>query len=266
MGLAVDTVVGVATNPGAAFTALTMNTGDSTTVRNFGGTDTAQLLGMIRQGATSGAFRVRSPLLHDDVRGIEIQTGDTPARRMLPRQVRQLLKPQDTLIAEITGGAAEVDLGALRIFYSNLPGASARLHMPGDIMGNVKNIMGVLVTCTTSATAGVWVDTAVNATEDLYKANQDYAVLGYMVDAAAAVVAIRGADTGNLRVGAPGNIDPLLTTEFFIDESEATGLPMIPVFNSANKSSTFVSVSDVATAATINVTLILAQLTTNLGA
>lgn len=264
MGLAIDTVVGTATNPSTSYTALTMNTGDPVAVRNFASTDTAKLLQMIRQGAASGGFRLRSPLLHDDVRGIQIVSSDTPNRRMLPRQVLQSLQPQDSLIAEITGGAAEVDLGAWSIFYSNLPGTAARLHMPGDIMGNIKNIIGYEVTCTTSATAGAWVDTAVNATYDLFKANQDYAVLGYLTDAAAAVVALRGSDTGNLRIGGPGNTDPLTTTEFFVQLSQDTGLPCIPVFNSANKSATYVSVSDVATSATVDVTLILAQLASNL--
>lgn len=264
MGLAVDTVVGTATNPGAAWTALAMNTGDSLTVRNFGQTDDAFLTQMIRQGAASGGLRVRSPLLHDDVRGIQVISSDTPARRMLPRQIRQRLRPQDTLIGEITGGGAEVDLGAIQVYYTNLPGAAARLHSIGDIAGNVDHVVGYEVSCTSAAAAGAWADTAVNATYDLFKANRDYAVLGYVTDAAAAVVAIRGTDTGNLRVGGPGNTDPLASDEFFIQMSEETGLPFIPVFNSANKGATFVSLADVATAATVNVTLILALLTNNL--
>lgn len=264
MGLALDTIVTRATNPGAAFTATTAVPGDSLVVRNFADSAQANLVNLIRRGATSGAFRVRSPLLHDNVRGIAFTTGQTPSIFALPRELSQRLYAQDTLIAEITGGAAETDLGCLLIYYTDLIGVAARLHMRGDIEGNYDNIKPVTVAVTNSATIGNWTDTVVTATEDLLHANTDYAVLGFITDTALAVVAVKGQDTGNLRVGGPGSTQVEDTADYFVVQGIFHNIPFIPVFNSANKGSFFVSTADSAASSTANVTLILAELSRNL--
>src|SRR5215469_12279568 len=98
MGLALDSVVTSAVNPGAGPTAFTAATsGDSLTVRNFAASDYALLIALCRRGATSGFFRVRSPLLHDNVRGYMFTTGETPSLLAVPAEVGQRLQPQDAL-------------------------------------------------------------------------------------------------------------------------------------------------------------------------
>lgn len=264
MGLAVEVISSFATNPGATFTATTISPGDSFNVRNFAVTDTAFLLNLIRRGATSGAARVRSPLLHDNVRGIAITTGQTPSIFGLPRELSQPLYAQDRLIVEVTGGAAETDLALLVIYYSNLLGVSARLHLRGDIEGNVKSIKPLTVAVTNSATIGTWTDTVITTTEDLTHANKDYAVLGYITDTALAAVAVKGIDTGNVRVGGPGSVNTEDTADYFVVQGIYHNVPFIPVINSANKAGTFVSTVDSAASSTANITLVLAELVNNL--
>ena len=264
MGLAVDIVATRVANPGGTFTATTAVPGDSLTVRNFPDSARAFLLNIIRRGATTGAFRVRSPLLHDNVRGIAVTSGQTPTIFALPRELSQQLYAQDTLITEITGGAAETDLGLLVVYYENVLGASARLHSRGDIEGNIDYIKPVTVAVTNSATIGNWTDTAITATEDLLHANSDYAVLGYVTDTAMGAVAIKGIDTGNLRVGGPGSVNVEDTSDYFVAQGLYHNIPFIPVINSANKNATFVSTLDSVASSTGNITLVLADLHTNL--
>lgn len=264
MGYAIDTIAAIATNPSALAVA-TPATGDSGTVRNFAQTDKALLLEMFRQGATEGLVRVRSPLLHDFVRGIMFTPSETPTALLLPRRLNQNLHPQDVLTLEIGGGAAEVDVMGAQIFYSNLPGAMARLHMWSDIQSIIKNVKPVEVDFNTAATAGQWQDTAVTTTENLLHANTDYAVLGYIVDVAVCMFGVKGIDTSNLRVCGPGVTRSEVTSEYFARMSDETGQPTIPVINSANQGSIFASCSAVATGAAIKGQLILAELAQNLG-
>lgn len=265
MGLGLDTVVTSAVNPGAGPTAFTTAaSGDSLTVRNFVLTDYARLIGLARRGATSGFIRVRSPLLHDNVRGYMFTTGETPSLLGVPAEVAQPLIAQDTLIAEGSGGAAETDLGILAIFYSNIVGTAARLHMRGDFASTIKTLKPITVAVTSSATIGAWTDTVITTTEDLTHANTDYAVLGYVTNVALGWVAIKGIDVGNLRAGGPGSINVEDTSNYFVWQSFLHNLPLIPVFNSANKGGTFVSVVDSAASTAATITLICAELSQNL--
>lgn len=261
MGIAIDTVGLKYTAPAtatAAYAALSALTGDSLTVRSFQPPASAVLEEVCFQASTIHSLRVRSPLLHDDVQGIRFKPTTTPTRFSLPQVASQYLQPQDTLIVEVddqTNSATYT--AALRVFYTDLLGASARLKMPGDVNGNVKSIKPVEVSV--SAVAQTWVDTLITATEDLLHANTDYAVLGFMVDTACCAVGVKGQETGNLRVTAAGVDDAYGTSEVFVTLSEEHNMPHIPVFNAANKGNVYVSLLANATA-TITVTLMLAEL------
>jgi hypothetical protein len=261
---AIDTVGFAATNPGAAGLAGVPAPGDSFVVRNFAQTNNARLMAIFRQGVTEGMVRVRSALLHDFVRGIMFTPSETPAAMLMPRYATQVLHPQDVLTVEIGGGAAEVDAGAIQIFYDNVPGANARLHAWGDIAGIIKNLKPVEVDFNTAAVAGQWQDTAITTTENLLHANTDYAVLGYLVDVALVAFGVRGIDTSNLRICGPGVLRSEETTNYFVEQSIQTGLPCIPVINSANQGAIFASALAVAVGAAVKGQLILAELAQNL--
>jgi hypothetical protein len=259
MGLAIDTPAFVATNPGAS-AAATFATGDSGTIRNFAGTDRALLVELFRQGATEGLVAVRSALLHDAVRGIQYTPSETPSAILVPRRLNQPLRPQDTLSAFLGGGAAEVDMGGMQVMYTNLPGVNARLHMWSDLEALIQYVKIVEVDFNTAATAGQWQDTVITTTENLLHANTDYAVLGYIVDVACCLFGVKGVDTGNLRVCGPGVLRSEVTSQYFAQLSDDTGLPTIPVINSANQGAIFASCAAVATGTAVKGQLILGQL------
>lgn len=261
---AIDTVVGTVTNTSSVLTAVTFNSGDSGVVRNFAQTDAAYLERVTKAAASAGAVRILSPLLHDNVRGITFTSSETPTHHLMPPQRGEKLNPQDTLTVQVSGGATETDLVGLSIYYTNLPGATARLHSWSDIMPLISHVKPMEVDCTNSATKGAWTDTVITTTESLLKANTDYAVLGYVCDIGQGLVGIKGLETGNLRVCGPGTTLTDTTANFFVEWSQREGTPHIPVFNAANAGSTYVSTCDVAASSTPKVQLILAQLSSNL--
>ncbi len=265
MALALETIAGAVSDPSTTYTAVTMATGDSLTVRNFPAANPAYLMAMFRQDATAGVTRLRSPLLHDNVRGIHLSLSENPSNLGLPLPGVQTLKPQDTLILEVTGSASTYDVAALSIYYTNLPGSAARLHNLGDFKGMIKNLVTVEVATTAAAAPSVWTDTVITTTDNLLHANTDYAVLGMYCDTAVGVIAFKGIDTGNLRVGTSGRTSTYDTSEYFVKLSERSGLPCIPVFNAANAPSTYVSVITLGNGTTTNITLVLAELGTNTG-
>lgn len=264
MGKAIVTQCFGVSDPSTSYTALVAASGDSLTVQNFALTDQAFLLSLDREDATKGVYRVRSPKLCDNVKGIHIATSENPTIFALPLEIQQPLYPQDALIIEGTGSASTFDIVTMSQYFTNLPGISQRLHSYGDISGVINAIQTVEVAVTNNATANVWTDTVITTTDTLLEGNTDYAVLGYHTDLIQAAVAIKGTDTSFVRVGGPGKVATEFTDNYFVRLSNATGRPCIPVFNSANQGATYVSTCDLAASSTPNITLILARLSQNL--
>src|SRR5437899_11282288 len=149
MGLGMEVVSGRATAPGvAAFAALTANTGNSFVVRNAAFADPIYLLQMWNKNNAAGNLRLRSPKLHDNVRGIHYNAIATDVLPMMPARFRQPLSPQDQLIFEITGSAVggQIELGAFLAFYTNLPGIEGRFLGWDDVYNRTVNTLTVQTT------------------------------------------------------------------------------------------------------------------------
>lgn len=261
MGIAVETVGGRVTNPSTTFTALTANTGGSFTVKSFAQTSKCYLDQMWAHEATPAVFRIRSPRMHDSSQGIRLQVGDTVPRLLMADGNEQLLYPSDTLTVEGTGGAAETDAFFYNAYYQDLGGINARLAMWSEISPRIVDIAGVEVDATTSATAGDWSGgTAINATLDSFKADTDYALLGYTVGTVCGAVAIAGTDTGNLKIGGPGAVDGIENRQFYVNQANRTGRPYVPIINSNNRGATLLYVADPAVSTSVHVSLFFAQL------
>lgn len=263
MGIAIETILINAVNPGAAgAVGSTVASGDPTIVRAGNTARKVYLENIVRQGTAQGFVQVTSPMLHDPVQGIRITPNESPSVYSLPAEIDQVLQPQDQLTVTISGGAAETDLAALVVYYEDLPGIDARFFRWADIAGNIKNVKPLRVAVVSSATIGQWVDTAITSTENMLHANTDYAIVGYMTNAALACIGVRGSETGNLRVCGPGATSEFATTDYFMLMDQRNNRPWIPVFNSANAASVFVSVAASTASVAAVVELMLVELVT----
>lgn len=264
MGTAIDTIQGTASNPGATLTTITLASGDSANIRSFTPSSSAFMAFISRQGATAGAVRIFSPRLHDAAKGITIFPGETPtSTNVFPPQVKQPVYSLDALTIQVSGGTAETDAVALGFYYNDLPGVAAILKQIADIGPLGVNFKSVEVDITQGSTAFAWVDTKINTTEDLLKANKWYAVLGYDTDTAALALGVKGPETGNLRVCGPGPTLTFSTSDYFARMDIYRPEPFVPVFNSNNRNGFFVSSSQVATGGTTKVSLYVLELPDN---
>jgi len=269
MGKALELVTGFVTFSNAVFVNIggpapgVMAAGNTLTIRNAPLDSDVRLLQAWADVQFVGTGRIRSPRLHDNVQGIRLDLMVGNVTPLLPWSFPQKLLPQDTLIAEMAMGDAAGDIETLcmLVYYANLAGIDARLASPEDVLRRMVNLVTVENTIALGALGGYSGEEALNAEFDLLKANTDYALLGYLVDIECACVRWRGADTGNLGVGGPGN--PAfrgVTKDWFVRLSRETGLPLIPVFNSANRPGILVDGAQDENGADTTVTSIFAEI------
>lgn len=265
MPAAYELVTGRLLNPGAGPAALGANTGQSFQIRSTPDAAPPYLLGMWGQAATAGLLRLRSPRMHDNVQGIRTVLPAATVSNVFTPGAKTLMYSQDQLTFEIGGGGAETDSGSILIYYPDLGGAAGRFTTWGQVRPLIEELVTIRVTVVGPVVAGDWSPgTAINATQDLLKANADYAILGYVTGTACNAVAINGSDTSNYMVGGPGPIDPLETRDYFVMMSEATGYPMIPVINQANRGSTLAHVALNTAAGTVEVDFFAGRLSTRI--
>lgn len=263
MGRGIEVVAGFATNPGATLTTLTPSTNTSFTVRGTDTSKNAWLASGWAFNATAGEFKIQSPRLHDNVQGIRNRV---TAASTLPLfnspfnpMAKQRLFAQDNLTVQISGGGAELDCGAVLIYYEDLAGVAGRFIDYPTIIKSGINLVTAEVTVVAVATGNFGGAVAINSTFDTLKANTDYAILGGLTDTRGTAVGITGVDLGNLRLGFPA--EPSIrdvTNNWFVGLAQNLGLPAIPVINSANKSAITIDVETNGAGGTfiINLTLL----------
>jgi hypothetical protein len=262
-GPALDTIVVTGTAIGATLAAGTVATGDSLQVKNQNGNVPAWLLQIWSDHQVAGIVRVRSPKFHDNVDAIRFRALIGELSPQIPFGAKQALFPQDVLTVELSGSAVAGDIESvvLQVYYPDLPGQNARLLDWAGVQGRMVNLIGQRIAMTIGSTAGYNGARAINADTDLLKANTDYALLGATTDVETAAITVKGPDTGNVRVAVPGEPGLIHHCNYWFKRlSVATGFPVIPVINSANKGGTQVEVVGDENGGTANVTLWLAEL------
>ncbi len=231
MGLGLEVITGFTTAAGATTTALTMAAGNSPTIRNT------------RLDAKVLLLNIWSDFI--------------------PYRFRQPLVPQDTLILEQQGSAVagDIETTALLVWYEDITGIDAHLVTYQEVLERMVSLVTVESSMTAGAGGGYTGERAINSQSDLLVANTEYALVGYLVDVETAVVRWRGADTGNLGLGGPGDDTGRdYTRSWFLDLARNFDAPMVPVFNSANRAGILQDLAQDENAAAVKITSILAQL------
>ena len=176
-----EVVCGQATAPGATLTALTMNAGNSSTVRMAPLNANVALLSWWGRNNAAGIGRIRSPRLHDNVQGLRFRIPATDPSYIQPMGPWQRLIPQDTLTLEVSGSAVggQTEQMGMLIYYTDLPGVAARLIGLDELYKRAQNLWTTEIAITPGVSGGYSGQVAINSTFDNFKANTDYALIGY---------------------------------------------------------------------------------------
>jgi hypothetical protein len=250
---------------GGAFEALAAATGDSLAVPNFDKGTRAWMLEAWGADSTSAAdFDIRSPSLHDNIRGIRFAYQPKPAagnvQQFLPGIIRQPLYATDVLIAEVSGTAADkVGLNYLSYFES-LPGADQRLTSWGEIEGRIVNMVGIFVNPTAGAAGDFGANRLLNQDDSRLNANTDYAILGASSQISAETLSIIAPETSGRRITLPLGIDEQDGAHWFANLSAKYNLPLIPIINSNNAGNVVLQAADCVGATVPHVTVLMAEL------
>lgn len=248
-----------APSTGAAAAAVA---GDSLVIENS--KSPAKIIAWWADHQTAGTHGLTFPSGHDTTRGILCRVPSSDVEPIWPLGHGIQVFPQEQLSITIVGSATagDVESGAMLLFYEDLPGVHSRQISYSELMRRAQEY--VTVDATIAATAGpAWSGSElINAESDLLHANTDYAVLGMTCTVECLAVALRGPDTGNVRVGMPGNdSDFALTQDWFPRLSRMYGdEKLIPVINSGNRASTFLEAAQDENGADPIITLYLAKL------
>ena len=261
---ALEVVSGFTTAPGvAAYAAITVCNGNSLTVRNAANNSEISLLSAWQTHQAAGASRIRSPKMHDNVVGLLAFSGIAQGRIFLHPEFKQKLYAQDELTVEMIGSAVagDLELVSLLLYYADLPGANGNFDTWDSIKGRIKNFLSIENTLTLGATGQYTGEEAINAEFDLLRANTNYAILGTTYKSTCNTIRYRGIDFANMGVGVPvSNDNPYLSAYWFKHLSEMSGLPTIPIFNSANKDGLLIDGQQNEDAAAVTCSTILAEL------
>lgn len=243
MGKALELITAQATAPGTG-AAMAAVAGNSLTIRDS--RKPIRMIGLWHRRQAAGLTRITSPLMHDAVVGMGMTSPAGVSCLWGLQAMPQDVVAQDTLVMTATGSAAagDIEQSSYLLYYDDLPGASANLITSTDFRrrasGQVYSPSNTLALGTAGGYSG---EELINAEQDQLYANREYALVGYTISGGDCVsVRWRSTDTSNLGVGGPGasGLGGLTTADWFIRCAEWTGLPVIPVFNAANKSQWFV--------------------------
>ena len=270
MGVILDDITAFKNSlTGGAFEALAAATGEALALRWLGANTTAELLECWgADSATKCQFSIRSPLLHDNVRGMRFAHMFNPTlsansgkpQLYLPPFWKQPYEPTDTLIVEANGTAADRTVFTQMIKYTSPDVQGARLLTHTEVEQRLNNIVGILVAPTAGATGDYGSTVTLSSSDDRLKANTDYALLGLTTDLPFTTLGIFGPDTANFTIPMPGLWFEEFSAGWFYEMAIRWNEPLVPVLNSNNKGVTNIKIADAGGAVAPNICLQFAEL------
>jgi len=256
MGKILDdiTVFADAVTGGGGWDALPAVSGESLTVRWLApGTNVRLLDAWGGNNAHKCDFSIRSPLLHDNTRGIRfayefnptMSGADGNPQLFLSPYFTQPLDPTDTLIVETLATNADDVTFSMLLEYDTPATYGGRFMTAEEVESRGKNLVGIRISPAAAASTSTYgTAEAINSDDDRLKANTDYALLGLTTDLPFTTLGIFGPDTGNFTIPIPGHWDNRVGAGWFYELSKRMGRPLIPVINSNNKGVTFSKLAD----------------------
>jgi hypothetical protein len=229
-----------APSTGAAAAAFT---GDSLTIENS--TGKVRVLAMWANNQVVGTHQIVYPSGHDTTRNWKtvVDVLNPNPRNVLGSP--WFVEPQELLSITIVGSAVagDVETGHLLLHYANLPGVSSRHMTWPQFLDRCEKQITVQASIAGSG-AGYSGTELINADSDLMMANRDYAVLGIETTTTVGAVWLQGPDTGNVKVGVPGNsARPEVGGNWFAGLSRAYDDSLIPIINSGNRNNTQIGIA-----------------------
>ena len=265
MGTILDTIHAFKNSlTGGSFEALTAGSGESFAVRWFGDSTRVELLDAWgADSATKCQFSIRSPLLHDNVRGMRfghmfnptLSAADGNPQVYLAPYWKQPYQPTDTLIVEANGTAADRVCFTQLLKYDAPARDGARLITAQEVESRFQNLVGILVNPTGAATGDFGAVVTLSSSDDRLKANTDYALVGATSDLVFSTARISGPDTANFDVSFPGSWQEDIQAGYFYEMARRWNMALIPVINANNKGNTNISVASVDGATAPNIVL-----------
>ena len=237
-----DTVSFTVTAPTAG-TAMAAVAGDSLQIRNGAKDSLILCLAMwTKSQAAVGTTQLTWPSGHDLVRGFRYRNIPAQVDNKVCLGVPLRFRAQDplTLVEVGSAVAGDVELAHMLMFYEDLPGVDAHMANLSTLRKRGVAVLTVEDTITPTAGSTYSGPRAINTAADLMKADTEYAVLGCTIGIICGCVTLRGVDTGNLRCAVPGNaVNATQTVNWFYTLAEHYDMPLVPVFNSANRAGIF---------------------------
>lgn len=240
-------------------TAAAALAGDSLTTRNYG--KEPKIISIWQTNQTAGFGQLAWPTGHDTTRGWRTGIAAASPQIQLPLGLMMPITPQETIAATIGATAVAGDVEQMSWLTCYDVDKGQRLIDWDECKRRMEKITTVESSLVSVAsTYGPAGGELITADSDLLIANRDYAILGMTCRTAVHCMAISGPDTGNDKIGVPGMLRYEVGAQFFKLLSNATGLPLMPLLNSGNKSSTSFFVTADENAGTFVLTMHLALL------
>jgi len=271
MGRVLDDITAFADSiTGGAFEAIAAVSGESLSIRWLGeGTHVSLLEAWGGNNAHKCDFSIRSPLLHDNTRGIRFAHAFNPTlsgadgnpQLYLPPYWRQPYEPTDTLVVEVNGTASDDVTFSQCLLYDTPANIGGRFMGAAEVEARLRNLVGIRISpaaATSTSTYGT--AEAINSDDDRLKANTDYALLGFTTDLPFTTLGLFGPDTGNFTIPMPGHWDEKITSGWFYDMARRWNTALIPIINSNNKGVTFTKLADAGGGTAPLISLLFAEL------